>query len=329
MYELNISSKFRNYEVIIQEGLLDHIASYLETRKQYVLIHDDEIQEEYVSTIKNSFSLCLDIAFPAGEISKSFKELIRIIEIMQKNKIKRDSVIIALGGGVTGDLAGFIASIYHRGIEYVQIPTSLLAQIDASVGGKVAINTELAKNSLGNFYPPKMVLIDPKTLKTLPKRHFNNGIAEMIKYAMIASRDIFSELSSDKSKMDIEKLIYESLKIKKFFIEKDEFDNSIRQALNFGHTYGHAYEAFYKYNKYLHGEAVALGMIKATKDENAKKQLIELLKKFKLPTSDPATEAELIPYMLKDKKNTQKNLNMIFVNQIGNYQIIPVQEEDL
>lgn len=322
MKEIIISSKKGNYQIIIGKGALKNINKFLDSAKKYVLIHDDLIPEQYIANVRTAFKDCLEIPFPAGEKSKSFSEFERIIKIMQTNDIKRDACIIALGGGVTGDLSGFIASVYMRGIDYVHVPTSLLAQIDSSIGGKVAINTEFSKNSIGSFYPPKMVIVDPSALSTLPERQFSNGMAEMIKYGMIASRKLFDELKIKKIDEIIEEMIYESINIKKFFVEKDEFDKTIRRALNFGHTFGHAYESYYKYSKYLHGEAIALGMLELTLNRDAKEALVFLLKKYNLPTKDEIDLKELDSYIKRDKKNTQNSLNMIIVKEIGKYEIV-------
>ncbi len=322
MKTLNIKSKFGNYDVIIEENLLSHLNKFINEKCIYVLIHDDKIPSEYINKIEKQINNLLIISFPSGEKSKSLIEFKRIINILQENNIKRDACIIALGGGVTGDLAGFIASVYLRGIDYIHIPTSLLAQIDSSIGGKVAINSDLAKNSIGNFYPPKFVLIDPTVLKTLPQRQFANGMAEMIKYGMIYSKNLLEKIINYDSFDKLENLIYESVKIKKYFVEEDEMDKSIRQALNFGHTYGHAYECYYNFEKYLHGEAVALGMIKATTSDDSKQILIKTLKKFNLPTVDDLDYESLLPYIKRDKKNTIDFLNMVEVNEIGKYKII-------
>lgn len=317
MKTIQVLSQQKNYQVYIENNLLKNAKDFLDADKFYIIISDDKIPAEYISLVKNATEHNLLITFPSGERSKSFYEYQRIISILQKNDVKRDAIIIALGGGVTGDLAGFVASTYLRGIDYIQIPTSLLAQIDSSVGGKVAINTDAAKNSIGSFYPPLKVLIDPITLNTLPVRHFNNGMGEMIKYGMIYSKSFLEEILNQNVQDNLEYFIYQSLKIKQHFVESDEFDNSIRQILNFGHTYGHAYEAYYKFNKYLHGEAVALGMLKACKNKNARNILLKALKKYELPTEEPISDDKVIPFIKKDKKNTNDYLNMIIVDNIG------------
>ncbi|MCK5731974.1 MAG: 3-dehydroquinate synthase [Tenericutes bacterium] len=317
MKTINIVSKQKSYPIIIENNLLNNLRGYLDKEKFYVIISDDQIPTQYIESVTLACPKNLFIEFPAGEDSKSFYEYQRIITLLQENNIKRDACIIALGGGVTGDLSGFIASTYLRGIELIQIPTTLLAQIDSSVGGKVAINSNLSKNSIGSFYAPSIVLIDPKTLNTLTKRHVNNGIAEMIKYGMIYSKELFYQILNNNIMDDIESYIYESLIIKKHYVEEDEFDTSLRQILNFGHTYGHAYEKYYSYNKYFHGEAVALGMVKVTHNQNTKEELLKILNKYELPTFDEALDADLKKLIQKDKKNTSNHLNMINVDKIG------------
>lgn len=321
MKSMHIKSKESEYPVIIQDHLLDVLHEHLMTSRFYVIISDDLIPSVYIDKVIFAFPNHLMIRFPAGEHSKSFSEYQRIIRIMQENNVSRDACVIALGGGVTGDLAGFVAATYMRGIDYVQIPTTLLAQIDSSIGGKVAINTDLAKNSVGQFYPPIKVLIDPLTLETLSERHFNNGMAEMIKYGMIHSEKLFQEMETMDLKLHLEHFIYESLLIKKYYVENDEFDRSIRQLLNFGHTFGHAYETYYSYNKYLHGEAVALGMIKGCENLDTRARLVSLLKKFNLPIEDAASDLDLLPYIVKDKKNTHEHIHIIVVDQIGKAKI--------
>lgn len=317
MKKIEISSKQKNYNIIIENNLLNSIKDYLPTDKFYVIISDDLIPTTYVDTVKNQLANHLLIIFPSGEQSKSFFQYQRIISILQENNVTRSATIVALGGGVTGDLAGFVASTYLRGINYIQIPTTLLSQIDSSVGGKVAINTNKAKNSIGSFYPPSLVLIDPLTLNTLTQRHFNNGMAEMIKYGMIHSKELFDEIINQDVSEDLEYFIYKSLLIKKHYVENDEFDKGLRQILNFGHTYGHAYESYYRFEKYLHGEAISLGMMKVCDNTPVKEMLKIALKKYQLPIMDSADEKVLKEYIKNDKKNIDDHLNLIVVDTIG------------
>lgn len=321
------SSRF-DYDVYIKKDLLDHIEDYIDLSKKYVIISDDNIPEKIIQKVETKIKNSLVIRFPEGEKSKSFEEYIRIINLLIENSITKETIIIALGGGVTGDLVGFISSTIYRGVPYIQIPTTLLAQIDSSVGGKVAINANNIKNSVGQIYPPKLVLIDPTTLKTLPKRQFNNGMAEMIKYGLIHSKELFDFIKTHDVESNIEKLIFESIMIKKAYIEEDEYDNQKRHILNFGHTFGHAYEAYYNYEKYLHGEAVALGMMKVV-DKDISEELSKVLQKFSLPTTDSANTNELINFIKKDKKAKTEGIDFVLLQNIGNAYIKNIKVEDL
>jgi 3-dehydroquinate synthase len=222
-----------------------------------------------------------------------------------------------LGGGVVTDLTGFVASTYLRGIDYVSIPTTLLSQIDASIGGKTGLNHLGNKNILGNFNPPKKVIIDPQTLNTLSNRQLNNGLAEMIKYGLIKSDEIIDILSQNDWIKSIEKLIYLSIMVKKSYIEEDEMDTYKRHILNFGHSLGHAYESYYQYQKYLHGEAISIGMIPMIEDLSLRKQTIDLLKSFGLPTEDPATFDQLLPHIKRDKKRQSNQINIVLLKAIN------------
>jgi len=322
MKTINIKSQTNEYQIIIDNNILSHVEDFLSVDRFYVIVSDNQIPQQYVSQVASSLSNNMIIRFPAGEQSKSFYEYERIISILQENNISRDACLVALGGGVTGDLVGFVASTYLRGIDYVQIPTTLLAQIDSSVGGKVAINTNMAKNSVGSFYPPIKVIVDINALETLSSRQFNSGMAEMIKYGMIHSKQLFEQILREDIKQNIESLIYESIIVKKYYVENDEHDKGLRQMLNYGHTFGHAYEAYYNYQKYLHGEAISLGMVKVCDIMDVKIQLISALQKFDLPISDLIEDEKLIPYILKDKKNLVDHINMIIVNEIGKSEIV-------
>ncbi|NLZ62120.1 MAG: 3-dehydroquinate synthase [Acholeplasmataceae bacterium] len=317
MKEISIKAKASVYPVIIHQGLLNNILNYLDRNQKYVLIHDDLIPEAYVSKVACACDDPLVIAFPAGEKSKTVETHQEIVRKMLANLIKKDAVIIALGGGVTGDLAGYVASTYMRGIAYIQIPTSLLAQIDSAIGGKVGVDFADTKNVLGSIYPPKMVLVDPLTLSTLPKRHFANGMAEMIKYGMIADRELFVALKENNVMEMLEWAIHRSIEIKKSFVEKDEQDEGERRLLNFGHTFGHAIETYYNYEKYLHGEAVAIGMVRIIQNDQIRKELVSVLRKYDLPTEDPVSVDELKPYILKDKKHRAGKNIYVDIEAIG------------
>ncbi|MDD4069255.1 MAG: 3-dehydroquinate synthase [Candidatus Izemoplasmatales bacterium] len=314
--KITVKSKNRDYDVIINNGVLDNIEFYLDITRNYIIVSDDNIPEYIINKFLTKLNIVKTIRFPEGETSKSLSLYSSIINSIINSNITKDVVVLAIGGGVTGDLAGFIASTLYRGVDYIQVPTTLLAQIDSSIGGKVAVNSDKVKNAIGTIYPPKLVLVDPNVLSSLSKRHFNNGMAEMIKYSLISSKSMFCKLLKDDINSLLEDLIIESIKIKKQIVEEDEFDVGVRQTLNFGHTFGHAYEAYYEYKKYLHGEAVALGMLQFV-SEKIKSDLIALLKKFSLPIEDQVKKEDLIKFIKNDKKAKMDSINIIKVKSIG------------
>ena len=326
--KLTVKSSKTSYDIIIKKGLLSNIDKYLDVEKHYVIISDNQIPDTIINSVRKQFKNHLFVDFPAGEQSKSLQEYSRIINLLIDNYVTKRSTIIALGGGVTGDLAGYIAATLYRGVDFIQIPTTLLSQIDSSVGGKVAVNSENAKNAIGTIYPPKLVLIDSATLNTLSDRQYNSGIAEMLKYGLIGSREIYQKVKDLQVKENIDDLIYKSLEIKKHYVEIDEFDQKERHILNFGHTYGHAYEAYYNYDKYLHGEAVALGMMKVV-NKDLLPELKSVLELYNLPTSDPVNDSLLIDYIKRDKKTKTSTINMVFVDKIGESYIKEVKIDEL
>ncbi len=325
MEKIIIKSHLGSYDVLIENGLLKHLADYLDGERYYVIIADDKIPMVYINDVKNACKQHSLILFPSGEASKSLIQYEKIIHSLIEKSIRKDACIIAIGGGVTGDLAGFVAATYLRGLDFIQIPTTLLAQIDSSVGGKVAINTDQAKNIIGCIYPPKKVFIDPQTLSTLDPRQVNAGMAEMIKYGMIADRPFFEKIKNDNPADNWVYFIHKSVEIKKRYVEADEFDSDLRQSLNFGHTIGHALESYYHYEKYLHGEAVSIGMVQILSNQQIKNELIGCLKKYHLPTSDPVSFDELKPYINRDKKGRKDLLKIVDVTEIGTSVIVRSQ----
>ena len=238
---------------------------------------------------------------------------------------------MAVGGGVIGDLSGFAASVYMRGIDFYNIPTTLLSQVDSSIGGKTAVNLGGVKNIVGAFYQPKAVLIDTDTLKTLPERHYASGLCEAIKMAVCFDGELFKkfeELSYAQIKEDIEYFIDASLKIKRKIIEMDERENGIRKALNFGHTVGHGIESAGSLGELYHGECVALGMLPFCSDE-VRERLVAVLKKVGLPTEYQGDISKVLEYTIHDKKNTKDGCDAIFVDQVGECVLRVVSPEEL
>ena len=271
------------------------------------------------------------VVVPHGEASKSIELYTKVVKELLDKDIRRNELLLALGGGVIGDLTGFVAATLYRGLPYVSVPTSLLSQMDSSIGGKTGIDFYERKNILGCFKQPKLVLIDPKTLHTLSKREWNNGMGELIKHAAIGNKKLFEML---KHKPEInEEIIYQSLSVKQAVVEKDEFDTKERMLLNFGHTFGHAIELKLGLK---HGEAVALGMLMVIRfgidlgltEESCYTQLKEIIKLYELPSDEPNYKEYLLE-IAKDKKNLAGKINMVLLSKVGQAFLYPVEEKHL
>ncbi|MFR6222793.1 MAG: 3-dehydroquinate synthase, partial [Lactococcus lactis] len=276
--KLNVNLPEHPYDVIIENGALANIGTWVSSlwkKQKIVLISDNHVNGLYGQKVVDQLEkVGFEVAtfeFPEGEASKNLLTAENAWNFCAEFGLTRSDGIIALGGGVTGDLAGFVASTYMRGIHFLQIPTSLTAQVDSSIGGKTGINSKMAKNMIGTFTQPDGVLIDPEVLQTLGQREFREGLGEVIKCALIADKDLWNlltDLSADDlvKKLDkIEEIIYRSCEVKRKVVVDDELDNGVRLYLNFGHTIGHAVENTAGYGKVMHGEAVAIGMVQISK----------------------------------------------------------------
>lgn len=318
--KLTVNLKDNSYDISICRGALNRLSQYIPSHHKMLIVSDDNIPNEYVELVKSSFPHALIYRFPHGEENKSFDTYSKILSFLVDNEFSRKDAVIALGGGVTSDLAGFVASSYMRGIAFYIIPTTLLSMADASTGGKVGINYQGIKNVMGAFYQPKAVVIDPLTLKTLDERLINEGIAEIIKMAAIYNEELFEKLEKCVDfEANIEEILYEALSIKKDVVEKDEKESNLRMILNYGHTIGHAIEAKNK-GKYYHGECVAMGMTYFI-NEVDKPRLINLLEKYHLPTLDTDDNDELIDYIRLDKKKHEDKIKICYVPKLGSYEL--------
>lgn len=339
--KLTVDLSHSSYDIIIQKGLLNYLSKEISEvfkGKKIFILTDKNVDKFYGDRVFKELSDfgydTKKLVLEAGEETKSFFTLPKIYDELLNFKLTRSDLIITLGGGVIGDLGGFVASTYLRGISFIQVPTTLLAQVDSSVGGKVGIDLDRGKNLVGSFYHPKKVIIDPEVLKSLSDRVFNDGMAEVIKYGCIKDKDFFDKLMKYKDKEEvmnnIEYIIHNCCKIKKEVVEKDEKDTGERMLLNFGHTIGHAIEKYYKYNKYTHGEAVAIGMYEITKISEAsfetEKGTADIIKniliKYNLPYKLDIDLNEIKETISLDKKNINNKLNLIFLNKIGESKIV-------
>ncbi len=337
MKELKINLKDKSYKIIISKGVLDEVNKYIKevyNNKKVFIITDDNVSKLYLNKVINSLKNDFEVDYVVinhGEESKSINTYASVCEKLIDKGIKRNNLLIALGGGVIGDLTGFVAATLYRGIPYASIPTSLLSQMDSSIGGKTGIDFYSKKNILGAFKQPSIVLIDPNTLDTLDDREFNNGMGELIKHGAIGNYNLLMMLKN-KPLID-ENIIYESLTVKKKVVEIDEFDQKERMTLNFGHTFGHAIELKYGYK---HGEAVAIGMLMALKmgidlgvtDKSCYDVILNILKLYNLPTKEYDYK-DYIKDILFDKKNIAGVINFIFLTTLGNSVIYKIEEEKL
>ena len=324
--KIDVKTSTNTYDVIIENNILKKVNEYVSLKGKVLIVTDDGVPSKYVKTLANQCEEPYVFTFNHGEESKNINTYQEIISFMITNNFTRSDLIIALGGGVVGDLAAFVASTFNRGVKFVNIPTTLLSQVDSSIGGKTAIDYDGIKNVIGTFYPPSLVLIDPVTLKTLDKRQFNAGLVEAIKMAATSKESLFEliENSNDIYK-DIEDVIYQALLIKKHVVEEDEKEKGLRKILNYGHTIGHAIEAT---SDYLHGECVGLGMLYMSSNE-VKDRLVKVLNKYNLPTKVDANKDKLFSFILHDKKRSGRNIDIVLVDKIGESYIKTIDVIDI
>ena len=351
MKRLEIDLGERSYEILIGQGILAQTGKLLfqaVPTSRVVIITHPRLNRLYGDKINRSLvreKLKVDcIEVPEGEEYKSLEEAEKVFGRLLEVSCDRSSVLVALGGGVIGDITGFIAATFMRGIPFIQVPTTLLAQVDSSVGGKTAVNHRLGKNMIGVFYQPKVVIIDLETLKTLPRDEYRAGLAEVIKYGIIADSELFDYLESQAEKilqMDaacLEHIVKTSCAIKAQVVQRDEKESRHRMILNFGHTLGHAIEALTNYKKYKHGEAIAIGMVYAAKlsretgrcSDLVFQRLVSLVEKLGLPSRLPDLQADkLIELMRLDKKADNEQIRFIMTKEMGSIEIVDHVSESI
>ncbi len=331
------------YEIKIDAGILDNSGTLISEVCRCttaMIVSDDNVYPLYGERLKTSLKKAemtpIEFVFPHGEQSKCMSTYERLVNYMCEAHMTRSDIVIALGGGVVGDLAGFAAATYQRGIPFIQIPTSLLADVDSSVGGKTGIDLDNGKNQVGCFHQPALVICDTDTLKTLPSLEYRNGCAEIIKYAMIGDRSLFDELESTPVSDNFEKIISRCVAMKRDFVEKDELDNGCRMMLNFGHTFGHAIEKCSGYT-IPHGQAVAIGMVMITKasvrkklcEETVLNELSALLDKYGLPKDAPFDQEAIVDAMMNDKKSKGDHITLVVPRSIGHCELMKISKNDI
>ena len=326
------------YDVIIGTDLISSLGNsllkVLGKSCRIAIISDSNVWPIYENAVTTSLNeagfTAVSYAFPAGESSKNAATYLNILNFLAENHITRSDAILALGGGVVGDISGFSAATYLRGIPYIQVPTTLLAMVDSSVGGKTAIDLPAGKNLVGAFYQPSAVLCDLNTLQTLPESTFCDGCAEVIKYGVLYDEKLFHHLSEQGLNFDRESVIARCVELKRNVVAEDEFDTGARQKLNLGHTIGHGVEAQSNFTV-SHGQAVAIGMTIVAKAgcPAIVEQLEGVLEKFNLPTTTEFSAQTLFNSALSDKKRAGQSINLIIPKSIGNCAIVPMPIEKL
>ena len=325
--ELMVKTLVGEYKIILERGVLKKAGQHLNLARRVLIVTDSGVPQDYAKCVAEQCKDPFIATIPEGEQSKCFDSFNILLKRLVEYGFTRSDCVVAVGGGVVGDLAGFTAACYMRGIDFYNIPTTVLSQVDSSIGGKTAIDFEGYKNIVGAFYPPKCVLIDSNTLKTLPKRQISNGLAEAVKMSLTSDKELFELFSQCNIEENIDEIIEKSLRIKKYVVEEDEKETGLRKILNFGHTLAHAIETANSMEGLYHGECVAIGMV-AMCSEEVKAELLPVLEKLKLPTGADFEWDIIEEAMRHDKKMSGNSITAVYVSQIGKYELkeIPFEE---
>ena len=333
MKKIDVNTKERIYTIHLGCGALKEAGAVIDElckSKSVFIITDSGVPEKWVDALAEQLENPPVYTFEQGEASKNIDVYGDILAWLAEHKATRKSLVVALGGGVTGDMAGFAAATYMRGIEYINIPTTSLSQIDSSVGGKTAIDHGGIKNIVGAFHQPSAVIVDPEVLSTLSERERNNGLAEAVKAGLIGDGELFELFEQDDYMEHIEEIIERALLVKKRIVEEDEHESNLRKILNFGHTFGHAYESYFG-GRYLHGECVAMGMMSVTEDEEIRSRLAAVLERLGLPAApeEDADSEALANLIMNDKKSGAGSVDLVRVREIGTAVIEPTGMEEI
>ena len=330
--KLTMNLGARSYDIILKRGALENLYQFARLDRRVAVVTDSGVPAAYAQRVADQCREAKIITVPQGEASKSFKILESVLQQMLEFNMGRGDLVIAVGGGVVGDLAGFAAAIYMRGIDFINCPTTTLSMIDSSIGGKTAVDMGPTKNIVGAFWQPKLVIVDPDTLSTLPRRHYINGLAEAVKASLLADPELFAIFENGDVDARIGEIIYRSLRFKKNIVEQDETERGMRKALNFGHTIGHGIEAVkgIKGRRTVglyHGECVALGMLPMIESKSLQKRVRAVYRRLGLPTRTTYDKEKVLAEMLHDKKAQGSQITVIKVPGLGCWraETIPVE----
>lgn len=327
MTKLNVKTAGGVYEILSRRGGINSLGEIWNLDRKVLVVTDDGVPAEYARTVAAQCKDAFIVTLPQGEATKSAESLMQLWSCMAGQNLTRTDAVIAVGGGVVGDLAGFAAATYMRGIDFYNVPTTVLSQVDSSVGGKTAVDFAGYKNIVGAFWQPKGVMLDSDTLKTLPERQISNGLAEAVKMAATFDADLFSFMEKEDISENLESVIVRAVAIKIKVVEEDEREGGVRKVLNFGHTVAHAIESRLAFDELYHGECVAIGMMPMCSSE-VRERIKAVLKKVGLPTDLPCDVSVLVEAMGHDKKMSGKNITFITCPEIGKYEMntLPFEE---
>lgn len=315
---INTGLGANSYDIVIERGAIKRAGELINLDRNVLVVTDSGVPAEYAQIVADMCRNSVKVVIAEGEQSKNFDNYKLLLETMLKNDFTRSDCVVAVGGGVVGDLSGFSAATYMRGIDFYNIPTTVLSQVDSSVGGKTAIDFGSYKNTVGAFWQPKKVIIDPDVLKTLPVRQINNGLAESVKMAATFDEELFALLENENAVDNIDTIIAKSVEIKKRVVEKDERESGLRRVLNFGHTIGHAIESTSEPGSIYHGECVGIGMLPMCSDE-VRGRIVKVLERLGLPVTAQFDSQKACEALLHDKKSNGSTVNTIRCDKIGTF----------
>jgi len=326
---IRVDLKENGYDIVFEHGALKKAGEYLNLNRKVLVVTDSGVPSVYAETVASCCTNAYCVTIPQGEENKNFNSYKKLLETMLENEFSRSDCVVAVGGGVVGDLSGFAAASYMRGIDFYNIPTTVLSQVDSSIGGKTAIDFGKYKNMVGAFWQPKRVIIDPDVLETLPPRQISNGLAEAVKMSLTFRKDLFERIESVSDPLSIlDDIIVGSLEMKRDVVEKDEREAGLRKVLNFGHTIGHAIETSVNLNELYHGECVSLGMIPMCSPQIAAR-LKKVLVSMKLPVEIDFDIDKVCEAVRHDKKSDGENITIIRVNEIGSFEMKKISKDEL
>ena len=328
MTVLHMELGSRGYDITVGRGLLEEVGKIFKLDRRVFIVTDTGVPKEYAEAVARAAKEAMIVTVPEGEGLKSVETYGELLKRMIDFGMTRTDCAVAVGGGVVGDLTGFLSASYMRGIDFYNVPTTLLSQVDSSIGGKTAVNHGGIKNIVGAFHQPRGVIVDVDTLRTLPRRQIANGLAESIKMALTSDAELFELFEREEiDDSSLERIIISSLMIKKAVVEEDERESGLRKILNFGHTFGHAVEAEEEMHGYYHGECVAIGML-VTAAPDVRARLLPVLKKVGLPTSYGGDVEAALGFISHDKKCDGSLISVITVPSVGDYEIKKMSVEE-